>query len=270
MYDSWGKVLSIKDENQQEISAENYSHIANINPFRYRSYYYDVETELYYLNHRYYNPEIGRFISLDKILNIDESSNSCNVYKYSNNNPINMVDDDGNFALSISAAGAAGLVLLGAAIYCGTKAAAKAIGKAITNNTKPKSKSKSKEKKKKQQEQKDKYNVYVLYSPSDGNVKYVGRTKDLPQTKVRHKNNPFRAELEIHEARNDISYAESRVWEQFLIEKCNTLVKDINMPTQNQINGIAPNKMSKYKYYWDQIFLLQEENLIDCSGYPHN
>ena len=44
------------------------------------------------------------------------------------------------------------------------------------------------------------------------------------------------------------------MWEQFLIEKCNTLVKDINMPTQNQINGIAPNKMSKYKYYWDQIF----------------
>ena len=60
------------------------------------------------------------------------------------------------------------------------------------------------------------------------------------------------------------------MWEQFLIEKCNTLVKDIKMPTQNQINGIAPNKMSKYKYYWDQIFLLQEENLIDCSGYPHN
>ena len=53
-YDSWGNIISIKDNNNQEISQEDYTNIANINLFRYRSYYYDVETRLYYLNHRYY------------------------------------------------------------------------------------------------------------------------------------------------------------------------------------------------------------------------
>lgn len=40
-------------------------YIGNINPFRYRSYYYDLESELYYLNSRYYDPETGRFINAD-------------------------------------------------------------------------------------------------------------------------------------------------------------------------------------------------------------
>ena len=55
-YDSWGKVISITDCNGYDIS-NDINNIANINPFRYRSYYYDSETELYYLNSRYYNPE---------------------------------------------------------------------------------------------------------------------------------------------------------------------------------------------------------------------
>ena len=41
------------------------SHIGNINPIRYRGYYYDVENSLYYLNTRYYDPQIGRFINAD-------------------------------------------------------------------------------------------------------------------------------------------------------------------------------------------------------------
>ena len=44
------------------------NHMANINPFRYRSYYYDKETKWYYLNSRYYNPEWGRFINADGII----------------------------------------------------------------------------------------------------------------------------------------------------------------------------------------------------------
>ena len=64
-YDAWGRILSIKDGKGQEIT--NPSHIAHINPFRYRSYYYDEETKLYYLNSRYYNPEWGRFINVDDV-----------------------------------------------------------------------------------------------------------------------------------------------------------------------------------------------------------
>ncbi len=59
-YDSWGKIVSIKDNNGNQISDS--SHIGNINPYRYRGYYYDSETNLYYLNSRYYNPVWGRFI----------------------------------------------------------------------------------------------------------------------------------------------------------------------------------------------------------------
>ena len=66
------------------------THIANINPFRYRSYYYDEETKLYYLQSRYYNPEVGRFINADdqSILNIELGFLSNNLFAYCDNNPI--------------------------------------------------------------------------------------------------------------------------------------------------------------------------------------
>ncbi len=66
------------------------SEIADINPIRYRSYYYDVETELYYLEARYYNPAWRRFISplMTETLSIN-SVNGLNLYAYANNDPIN-------------------------------------------------------------------------------------------------------------------------------------------------------------------------------------
>ncbi len=69
------------------------------NPFRYRSYYYDFETNLYYLNSRYYDPETGRFINADDIgvLNsTKEVLNGLNLYSYCLNNPINSIDDNGD------------------------------------------------------------------------------------------------------------------------------------------------------------------------------
>ncbi len=74
--------------------------IANKNPFRYRSYYYDFETGLYYLNSRYYDPEIGRFINIDDIsvLNVTNIAlNGVNLYAYCLNNPVNEVDENGYF-----------------------------------------------------------------------------------------------------------------------------------------------------------------------------
>ena len=94
-YDSWGNIISIKDTNNQEISQEDHTHIANINPFRYRSYYYDVETKLYYLNHRYYNPRINRFISPDIIVGSNKGIISSNLYAYADNNPVNNEDESG-------------------------------------------------------------------------------------------------------------------------------------------------------------------------------
>ena len=67
------------------------------NPFRYRGYYYDEETGLYYLKSRYYDPEVGRFITIDDISYIDpETINGLNLYAYCGNNPVMRVDENGN------------------------------------------------------------------------------------------------------------------------------------------------------------------------------
>lgn len=95
-YDSWGNIISIKDSNFDDL-INNKNHVANINPFRFRSYYYDKETNLYYLNNRYYNPEWGRFISIDNSINISTNLKGYNMYSYAFNNPINFVDNNGNW-----------------------------------------------------------------------------------------------------------------------------------------------------------------------------
>jgi len=90
IYDAWGN-HTIKTDGR------NFA-IAMINPFRYRGYYYDIETGLYYLNTRYYDPETGRFVSPDDISILDESMdfiNGLNLYSYCGNNPVNRVDHDG-------------------------------------------------------------------------------------------------------------------------------------------------------------------------------
>ncbi len=94
-YDAWGKVLTVKDANGNIITST--AHIANINPFRYRSYYYDAETKLYYLQSRYYNPEVGRFINADEIakfatigLSLDQ-----NGFTYGVNSPVMATDATG-------------------------------------------------------------------------------------------------------------------------------------------------------------------------------
>lgn len=67
------------------------SDLANSNPIRYRGYYYDRETKLYYLNARYYNPDWRRFISPDSTGYIDtENINGLNLYAYAKNHPINI------------------------------------------------------------------------------------------------------------------------------------------------------------------------------------
>ena len=69
----------------------NPEHIGNLNPFRYRGYYYDEETALYYLQSRYYDPILRRFLNADSVdvLTADPTSLSGkNLYAYCENNPI--------------------------------------------------------------------------------------------------------------------------------------------------------------------------------------
>ena len=70
--------------------------IAEKNPIRYRGYYYDEETSLYYLKSRYYDPVTGRFITIDDISYIDpETINGLNLYAYCGNNPVMYTDPNG-------------------------------------------------------------------------------------------------------------------------------------------------------------------------------
>ena len=97
VYDAWGKVLLMKDANGNDIS-NNTSHIGYINPIRYRSYYYDVETSLYYLESRYYDPETGRFLNADSLEYLGEGNvlRNYNLYSYCENNPVMYSDPSGH------------------------------------------------------------------------------------------------------------------------------------------------------------------------------
>ena len=91
-YDEWGNpIQTITRDNTAEQNK-----IAEINPLRYRGYYYDAETGYYYLQSRYYNPEWGRFISADSFDYIDNSTRlGFNAYIYCTNNPVMFVDPTG-------------------------------------------------------------------------------------------------------------------------------------------------------------------------------
>ena len=100
-YDSWGKLISIKDKDGKDVTIDK-THVGYKNPYRYRGYRYDNETGLYYLQSRYYNPEWERFINMDSLGGKIGVLLSHNVFAYCNNNAVNMVDPNGNWAIAIS------------------------------------------------------------------------------------------------------------------------------------------------------------------------
>ena len=87
-YDSYGKVISATGT------------LANVNPLRYRGYAYDWETGFYYLQSRYYDPTVARFINADGYASAGQELLGKNMFAYCKNNPITMVDDSGSFALT--------------------------------------------------------------------------------------------------------------------------------------------------------------------------
>ncbi len=90
-YDSWGNHIAITDGNGNNV-ASNPNHIANINPFRYRGYYFDTETGLYYLNSRYYDANVGRFINADGYVSTGQGVTGNNMFAYCGNNTITNKD----------------------------------------------------------------------------------------------------------------------------------------------------------------------------------
>ena len=95
-YDAWGNVLA-----EKVLVTGMYTPLHN-NPIRYRGYYYDLETGLYYLNSRYYDPKTGRFLNQDLISYLDpETVNGLNLYTYCLNDPVKYVDPTGHAVVSL-------------------------------------------------------------------------------------------------------------------------------------------------------------------------
>jgi len=86
-YDAWGNLLSTTGSLASTIGA--------LNPIRYRGYVYDPETGLYYLQSRYYDPEIGRFINADAFVSTGQGLTGNNMFAYCGNNPVTYEDDSG-------------------------------------------------------------------------------------------------------------------------------------------------------------------------------
>lgn len=97
-YDAWGNVTAIPAaEDGCGHAVDSPDHIAHVNPFRYRGYYYDAETGFYYTHSRYYDSEVGRFISPDtlEVLDIQDDLYDKNLYIYCDDNPVIRIDSSG-------------------------------------------------------------------------------------------------------------------------------------------------------------------------------
>ena len=112
-YDAWGKVLPTTGELKWTVGVAN--------PFRYRGYYYDQESGLYYLQNRYYDPVVGRFISPEPNVyagGFDSGAglSRYNVYAYCANNPVNFSDPTGEFILTALLVGVVTGAVIGGAV----------------------------------------------------------------------------------------------------------------------------------------------------------
>lgn len=111
-YDSWGNVISITDKNGNEITSS--THIGILNPIRYRGYYYDTETGYYYLQSRYYNPQVGRFLNADGLVQTGQGVLDKNMFAYCMNNPVMRIDNNGEMSELFIA-----MIVIGGVIYFG-------------------------------------------------------------------------------------------------------------------------------------------------------
>ena len=239
-YDAWGRLLCDLDEDEETI----YS----LNPLFYRGYVYDRETGLYYLQSRYYNPEIGRFISADNVMSdVGGDILGNNLFAYCLNNPVMLVDLWGTastiafsdnldiFADPIDEATSGGGGV-GVLVVLLPNSTTRADAPAITDAKKLENES-----------SKRIYTVYFLYSKngSPNQIVYVGRVKT--------KN--FDSRMAYHSAKGRVLsfYVSELTWEQCRgLEQVGMMFfHSLNRddPIYNQIRGVSPTNGSRSLYF---------------------
>ena len=283
VYDAWGN-HKIFDASGNEVTYT--THIGYINPIRYRGYYYDNETKLYYVSSRYYDPKIGRFINADAVIGQVGNVQSTNMFAYCFNNPVNKSDPTGNWpklstiftVIAIAAVAVAAVAAIVATCGAAAPLAAAGVGAiggmaagsaataagvatsafivagisaaaAVTSAVAEQAVEKS-----------AKQNNSVYYLKDDaGKVQYVGRTNNVSRRKLAHGANPARAGLEMEVVASGLSLAESRALEQAGMLYHHTINTADKM--NNQINGVAPKYHDAFKeialgalnYGWNQM-----------------
>ncbi len=92
-YDAYGAIIGITNASGYTIT--NQTHVAHLNPFRYRGYMYDEESGFYYLRSRYYDPYVGRFLNADGVVATGVGFDGNNMFAYCVCNPVNAIDNGG-------------------------------------------------------------------------------------------------------------------------------------------------------------------------------
>ena len=92
-YDAWGNMTACYDTSDDGM-------LSIVNPYAYRGYFYEIETNTYFLKSRYYNPELCRFISADSVLD-NRTVSQTNIFSYCANNPVNFIDTNGHLIMGI-------------------------------------------------------------------------------------------------------------------------------------------------------------------------
>ena len=136
-YDAWGnhRIGNARNEliydSATGVIATGYeNHIAILNPIRYRGYYYDTETGLYYLQSRYYDATLCRFLNRDNVNYLEpESIHGLNLYAYCNNNPVMFADPSGHSVILAMLIGAG----IGLVIGLGSQLASDIISNVVAN-----------------------------------------------------------------------------------------------------------------------------------------
>ena len=227
-YDAWGNTTVAYSNNGENTTAVK-------NNLTYRGYYYDSDLGLYYLQTRYYDPIVCRFINADGYVTTGQGITGYNMFAYCGNNPVNYVDPNGENPVAISVA--ATLLLLLAMITV------KLVQNYLKNTLTAKEKSDSlsdistEDILNNNDDDSTGYMVYKLIDPSTQKVEYVGRTMDPVAREAAHKNSLFRGHLVFIPIHEDLTKEEARGLEQYYMIYYHTI--NAVDKKNNQINGIS-------------------------------